>query len=119
MFKNNGLDSLLSSQELLNKLFFYKKSKRGALSMSIRAPSSPFLSNAIMYKFDSVISDMCSNKNITYTRYADDLTFSTNEKGILYEFIHEIDKVLEEIDSPKLKLNDKKTIFASKNAIVI
>ncbi|HCL7385174.1 TPA: RNA-directed DNA polymerase, partial [Escherichia coli] len=29
-------------------------------------------------------------------------------------FIHEIDKVLEEIDSPKLKLNDKKTIFVSK-----
>ncbi|EAO4369519.1 RNA-directed DNA polymerase, partial [Salmonella enterica] len=112
--KNNGLDSLLSSKELLNKLFFYKKSKRSALSMSIGAPSSPFLSNAIMYNFDSVISDMCSNKNITYTRYADDLTFSTNEKGILYEFIHEIDKVLEGIDSPKLKLNDKKTIFASK-----
>lgn len=112
--KNNGLDSLMSSKELLNKLFFYKKSKKSALSMSIGAPSSPFLSNAIMYNFDSVISNLCSNKNITYTRYADDLTFSTNEKGILYEFIDEIDKVIKDIDSPKLKLNDKKTIFASK-----
>src|SRR5476649_1643328 len=67
----------------LRKLFFYKKTKKSALTLSIGAPSSPFLSNAIMFEFDTIVTKLCTENNITYTRYADDLTFSSNQKGIL------------------------------------
>jgi RNA-directed DNA polymerase len=100
--------------ELLGKLFFYKKTKKSSLTMSIGAPSSPFLSNAILYDFDAEVAAICHERNIEYTRYADDLTFSTNVKGSLLDFPKEIKRILRKTPSPKLKVNDSKTIFASK-----
>ncbi len=40
------------------------------------APTSPYLSNLFMKKFDREMSIFCENKNISYTRYSDDITFS-------------------------------------------
>ena len=40
------------------------------------APTSPYLSNLFMKKFDREMSLFCENKNISYTRYSDDITFS-------------------------------------------
>merc|ERR1711975_142015 len=43
------------------------------------APTSPWLANFALYDFDTVVTDYCDIHNITYTRYADDLTFSWNK----------------------------------------
>lgn len=40
------------------------------------APTSAYLSNLVLYKFDENIGKYCIENNIRYTRYADDLTFS-------------------------------------------
>lgn len=40
------------------------------------APSSPAISNIIMRDFDNTVGNWCRERNITYTRYCDDLTFS-------------------------------------------
>ena len=40
------------------------------------APTSPALSNLYLKKFDEEIGDYCKEKNVIYTRYSDDLTFS-------------------------------------------
>ena len=40
------------------------------------APTSAYLSNLVMLQFDNRISKYCTDHNIRYTRYADDLTFS-------------------------------------------
>ena len=40
------------------------------------APTSPILSNAVCDKMDSQIIELCKAFDVTYTRYADDLTFS-------------------------------------------
>lgn len=40
------------------------------------APSSPAISNIILYEFDERIGRWCRERNINYTRYCDDLTFS-------------------------------------------
>ncbi len=40
------------------------------------APTSPMLSNLAMKNFDEYIGGYCKEKNISYTRYCDDLTFS-------------------------------------------
>jgi RNA-directed DNA polymerase len=83
-------------------------------SLSIGAPCSPVLSNSIMYDFDSYISDWCKNNHFKYTRYADDLTFSTNKKGISSDIEPFILDVLKRVDYPSLKLNSKKTTYLSK-----
>lgn len=40
------------------------------------APTSSYISNIVMREFDEIIGKYCSDKNIKYTRYSDDLTFS-------------------------------------------
>ncbi|WP_313071193.1 retron St85 family RNA-directed DNA polymerase [Atlantibacter hermannii] len=110
----NGYETIPLNLNLIDNLFFYKKTKKSGLSLSVGAPSSPLISNAVLYDFDVRVSELCKQENITYTRYADDLTFSCNEKGKLFVFQKEIAKVLRKIQSPKLKLNDKKTIYASR-----
>ena len=42
------------------------------------APTSPMLSNLIAIKMDAEMMAYCEKRGITYTRYADDLTFSGN-----------------------------------------
>lgn len=44
------------------------------------APTSPILSNFIGHILDVKLNKMASKGNCSYTRYADDLTFSTNEQ---------------------------------------
>ena len=52
------------------------------------APSSPIITNIIMRDFDEKVGDFCRERNITYTRYCDDMTFSGDfdEKPII-EFV--------------------------------
>lgn len=45
------------------------------------SPCSPVLSNIICHILDIHLNDLAWRHNCTYTRYADDLTFSTNEKA--------------------------------------
>lgn len=41
------------------------------------APTSPALSNIVCFKLDKRIANFCSNQNLIYTRYADDITISS------------------------------------------
>lgn len=86
----------------------------GDLVLSIGAPSSPVLSNSIMYYFDMAVVEWCTERNIKYSRYADDMTFSSNEKGILFNVKPFLIETLENISYPKLSFNEDKTIYASK-----
>ncbi|HEN7340873.1 retron St85 family RNA-directed DNA polymerase [Serratia sp. CY81684] len=97
-------------------LLFWAPSKAlgGKLILSIGAPSSPLLSNFIMHRFDEIISRECSLLNVTYTRYADDLTFSTDVKNVLFDIPDMVEKYLLLHFEGALKINKKKTIFSSK-----
>ena len=84
------------------------------LGLSVGAPSSPILSNSIMYDFDEAIYVWCQSKRLTYTRYADDLTFSTKIKGVCAEIEPKIKEVIRSLAYPSLTLNTEKTIHLSK-----
>lgn len=43
------------------------------------APTSPVMTNLILYHFDQKMEGLAKKYHCTYSRYADDLTFSTNE----------------------------------------
>lgn len=40
------------------------------------APTSPAISNIVMRNFDEVVGKWCRNREISYSRYCDDMTFS-------------------------------------------
>lgn len=102
--------------EAIRKIFFWieKRDPQRVHKLSIGAPSSPFISNTIMYEFDSKMTTICEQYGVTYTRYADDLTFTTNNRGVLFEFPGLVDRVCKEISYPALSINAKKTVFSSK-----
>ena len=98
--------------EILGLIFF--KNTNGDLRLSIGSPGSPPISNALMNNFDHEVSSFCQASGIAFTRYSDDLTFSTNTKGSLFGIPNKIEEVLENLESPKLSINADKTKFSSK-----
>jgi len=68
------------------------------------APSSPILSNIVCYEMDKQLEEYCSTCELTYTRYADDLTFSSKSK-IPDRVIDELNILITHFG---FQLNDKK-----------
>lgn len=83
-------------------------------SLTIGAPSSPALSNAILFEFDNKVSTLCLELGIIYTRYADDLAFSSNEANSLLKIPEAILNILAAQTSPRLEINNEKTVFSSR-----
>ncbi|SHL74843.1 retron St85 family RNA-directed DNA polymerase [Phytopseudomonas punonensis] len=104
-----------ADKRILENLLFWCPSKTigGRLILSIGAPSSPLISNFFMYKFDDAIYEICMEREIKYTRYADDLTFSTNRKNILFELPHLVETLLFSLFGSAIRINKKKTKFSS------
>lgn len=98
------------------RLCCIKNEAEDELCLSVGAPTSPFLSNTIMYEFDKVVDEWCKGKRIVYTRYADDMTFSTNEKGVSSDVENYVMLVLKSLIYPNLSLNTNKTIHLSKRS---
>ena len=71
------------------------------------APSSPILSNLAAMKLDEKLDQLAQQRKWTYTRYADDLTFSSKEK---IQASH-LDEILEILEREKLPANPKKVKF--------
>lgn len=82
--------------------------------LTIGAPSSPALSNAIMFKFDAFWHERCRSLGVTFSRYADDVYFSTNNRDILAPLLQEIRDKLRREKHPTLIINDEKTVFTSR-----
>ena len=88
--------------------------------LTIGAPSSPVVSNVILYDFDQRIAEMCKNKDIIYSRYADDLFFSTQKKDQLTLIEREVKKALSDCQLDEIKINqDKVSNFSKKHKRVI
>ncbi|MBQ9921757.1 MAG: RNA-directed DNA polymerase, partial [Clostridia bacterium] len=71
------------------------------------APTSPVISNIIMRDFDNAVGEWCAQRNIHFTRYCDDMTFSGD-----FEPREVIDFVRCELKKLGFFLNDDKTVTA-------
>lgn len=72
------------------------------------APTSPAITNIIMRDFDEKVGAWCKGKNITYTRYCDDMTFSGSfDEGDVISFVSN------ELKQMGFFLNKKKTSVAT------
>jgi retron-type reverse transcriptase len=96
----------------LGKVFF-KNTPQGTI-LSIGSPGSPAISNAMLFEFDQAVYVEMSKSGISYTRYSDDMAFSTNQKNVLFDVPLEIKKILDSINYPILAINHEKTVFSSK-----
>lgn len=98
----------------LSRIFFWRPKGERALRLSIGAPSSPAISNALMLDFDTKLQDYCDKCGIKYTRYADDLALSTSQPNILFDAQKFVASMCHNTRHPKLVINDEKTVFTSK-----
>ncbi len=74
------------------------------------APTSSYISNLVMRDFDNEIGSFCEERNIDYTRYSDDMTFSGDFN--VYEIIVKVRKMLGKLG---LNINNDK-IHVAKNS---
>lgn len=71
---------------------------------------SPCLSNIVCYRLDKRLKSLCLKREIVYSRYADDLTFSCDNKLTLIRSYKLIEKIINQED---FKLNAQKTRYLS------
>ena len=73
------------------------------------APTSPAISNIVMKDFDDAVGKWCESRNISYSRYCDDMTFSGD-----LDPVSVISFIRTELKKLGLYLNDKNTVFVKK-----
>ena len=84
LFESLGLNS--ASAELLADLTTVDD------GLPLGAPSSPVISNLLLASADESILKLCDARNISYTRYADDLTFSSSAD---FDVLDSVSQVIE------------------------
>ena len=105
-----------ADRQLLCRILFWRPKGSTELVMSIGAPSSPMLCNILLYDFDVLVATHCAGANISYTRYADDMTFSCDQPWKLAATEQWVTRLVDETDSPHLRINKAKTLHASKKS---
>ncbi len=96
--------------QITNLLMFQRPRNSSAMRLAIGAPSSPFVSNALLFEFDRRITEAVAKDHVRYTRYADDLTFSAPRTGHLINVEKIVRSTLKELKYPKLTVNNEKTL---------
>lgn len=100
IFRKIGYNILVSN--ILSKICTFKGSiPQGGVC-------SPYLSNLICYNLDKRLSSLSRKRDITYTRYADDLTFSCNNEKNIFSIKPIINTI---IKSEGFVINPNKTRF--------
>lgn len=103
----NSLQKHFDNKELclkIAKLCTYKR------KLPQGAPTSPVLSNIVFREIDEEITKFCNSMLIAYSRYADDLVFSSMTKDSLveaYSFVNDI------LRKNSFAINKKKTKYLS------
>lgn len=100
--------------KILTRLFFWRPIGERRLRLSIGAPSSPAISNTILFDFDEKVKEFCISKGVAYTRYADDLAFSVSQPNVLGDVFEFVSRRCAILRYPRLELNQDKTVFTSK-----
>jgi RNA-directed DNA polymerase len=119
--KSNAIDRLLrahttfSQDEIFiaRQILLRRTRNEADLHLSIGSPSSPFISNTIMYEFDTRLLEYCSTQGLAYSRYADDLAISTKKPGALDNAKGFIEQLLSELSYLNLELHPEKTVNVS------
>ena len=94
--------------DTMTRILFWGRRNLSPDCLSIGAPSSPILSNILLYDLDVVLSELGSSRGISYTRYADDITVSGASKAEVLAFEVLARRAVGLMHSPRLSFNDEK-----------
>ncbi|MFM0528170.1 reverse transcriptase domain-containing protein [Paraburkholderia strydomiana] len=83
-------------------------------SLPMGFSTSPVISNAVLLSFDEKFTSYCNDRQLVYTRYSDDITVSSNEKGPLLELDGVIEGLLIDCGYSLMKINRAKSKISSK-----
>lgn len=112
--EENSLFEDESDVTLSGHLLFYREPGTRSLRLAIGAPSSPSVSNILMFDFDAAVTEAVRSDKVVYTRYADDLTFSAPRTGYLTGVQSAVARVIRQQAYPKLEINLAKTTYATR-----
>jgi RNA-directed DNA polymerase len=90
------------------RILFWGQRSQTPTCLSIGAPTSPMISNLLMFDLDREFYDKACEQGLVYTRYADDITVSGSTVKQLLEFEAFVRQRLKRTKSPKLKVNESK-----------
>ena len=102
-----------ADREFVRRVCFRRRSKGRRYFLTVGAPSSPSISNIVMYPIDASIGALCEERSVAYTRYADDLTFSARARQPLEGIEVLVGELLRAVESPRLQLNVEKRFLGS------
>ncbi|TBL85779.1 RNA-directed DNA polymerase [Hafnia alvei] len=100
--------------EVISHYLFRRKKGEKKLRLCIGAPSSPMISNIVMYDFDEKLFNYCKENDVIYTRYADDLSFSSDSFDKLNDVKNFVINLVSLQKKPELIINTSKTKFIGK-----
>ena len=103
-----------SARKLIAHVCCWVRRRQPPLRLCIGAPSSPLMSNSLMFEFDSRLAALTEQDGVVYTRYADDLTLSSRERGRIDRYEDVVKGLLSDLQYPRLTLNAAKTVRASR-----
>jgi hypothetical protein len=85
---------------------YFEKITRNVLPQG--APTSPIVTNIVCQRLDYLLTGLANRFGLRYTRYADDITFSSNHHvyGTSGEFIKELKRIIED---QKFNIKESKT----------
>lgn len=109
--KSSNFDAIhLEDLPLYSKILFWgaKKKSIKPQCLSIGAPTSPALSNILMFALDNTLAATAADVGVVYTRYADDITISGPDIDQVRNFESAARKIIRAAKSPKLKFNEEK-----------
>lgn len=77
------------------------------------APTSPYIANLLLREFDCEIEDFCKKFDVTYSRYMDDLFFSTDKPQYILSLVEL--EVLRQFKELGFRVNVDKIKYISSN----
>lgn len=76
------------------------------------SPCSPALTNVLCYRLDRRLTGLAKKFGLTYSRYADDITFSSDHYSYNNNFKNELQRIIKE---ENLEINKKKVRLQTRN----
>ena len=93
--------------DIIAKVSCVKNAKKGIICLSQGSPLSPILSNIVCADLDKKLNGLASLYRAKYSRYADDITFSSSNN--LYLQVNDFKKrIIDAVESSNFKINYNK-----------
>ncbi|MCZ8087219.1 MAG: retron St85 family RNA-directed DNA polymerase [Brevundimonas sp.] len=99
---------LIEESPVYEQILFWGAGSFSPKCLSIGAPTSPHVSNMLMYSFDADADREARARSVVYTRYADDITLSADSRAAVLEAERCIAQLVRRMRSPALSFNEAK-----------